>query len=92
MVRFTPKFYSTFFLVIGDVFSPSVTLVTAKNQHRCLEGARAYIRARKHEGSMWINKVRIAEGRDMRRLEENRNGGMLESIVIHRYCYMRKAK
>ena len=28
----------------------------------------------------------------MRRLEEKRNGGMLESIVIHRHCYMGKAK
>ena len=28
----------------------------------------------------------------MRRLEEKRNGGMKESIVIHRHCYMGKAK
>lgn len=28
----------------------------------------------------------------MRRLEEKRNGGMLESIVIQTYCYMVKAK
>ena len=47
----TPRFYSTFFLVIGGVFSPSVTLVTAKNQHRCWK-ARAYIRARGLEGAM----------------------------------------
>ena len=48
---------------------------------------------------MWINKVRIREGRDTKRQgyektrrEEKRNGGMLESIVIHRHCYMEKAK
>ena len=45
MVRFTPRFCLTLFLVIGGVFSASVTLVTAKNQHRCWK-ARVYTRAR----------------------------------------------
>jgi len=84
-------FIRLFFLVIGGVFSPSVTLVTAKNQHRCWK-ARAYIRARGLEGSRWVNRVRMRKGRDMRRLEEKRNGGMLESIVIHVYCYMGESK
>ena len=82
----TPRFCSKFFLCFWDIFSPSVTLVTAKNQHRCWK-ARAYIRARGLEGSMWINKVRIREGRDTkrqgyektRREEEWRNAG--------KHCY-----
>jgi len=43
--------------------------------------------------------VRIREGRDTRRQsyektrrEEKRNGRMLESIVIHKYCYMGESK
>ena len=56
-------FIRLFFLVIGGVFSPSVTLVTAKNQHRCWK-ARAYIRAR---GLDVDKQSEDSKGRDTKR-------------------------
>ena len=86
-VALLQDFIRLFFLVIGGIFSPSVTLVTAKNQHRCWK-ARAYIRARGGEGARGrgLNVDKQSEdsrrqGYEKTRREEEkwRNGG--------KHCY-----